>query len=576
MVTQRSIAQMFLALQAALTAFLALVLLEEHNAHGIGALSAAGIYFVCWLAFRRGWDPARQVVVAMLTMLIIAATREPYLTQRPMMAVLIPPIVALMLTSVPWIVASAVVGTLGLIIRARFQTPLLEPLNVLVLTMCVSGLVLARRSMDVAIARLATQAENAEAAKEQAQAAAREAIAERDRATKLEATIVHMQRMDSVGRLAGGVAHDFNNLLTVIGASTSMAERAVESGTSPKADLEEVQLAVGRASELTKQLLAFARKQVLVKRTVDVNELVSSVERMLRRVLGRGTVLSSTLSPETLRVFADPGQLEQVLVNLVINARDALSNGGHIEIVTRRPTPKDLAAHELEGLAPGEYCCVEVRDDGIGMGAEVQERLFEPFFTTKAPGSGTGLGLSTCFGIVRQHDGTIGVESAPTKGTVMRVLLPLTSAPLLEMQQETSGVLQVADKRPRVLVVEDEPQIRAIAARALTSAGFDVMQAANGALGLASVKAQEMPFDVIVTDVVMPELSGPEMARAVRKLHPTLGLVFMSGYPEAMHSAHSGEFAGAAFLAKPFTPQCLIDAVRERAQQPRTELRQQA
>jgi two-component system, cell cycle sensor histidine kinase and response regulator CckA len=261
-------------------------------------------------------------------------------------------------------------------------------------------------------------------------------------------------------------------------------------------------------------------------------------------------------------LLADAGQLEQVVVNLVINARDAVGPGGEIEITTSRSRLSKHPAHDSEVLPRGDYACIEVRDNGAGMSAEVQDRLFEPFFTTKPPGRGTGLGLATCFGIVRQHEGTIDVESALGKGTVMRVFVPVCTA--AEQVTAASGVLQVARSRPRVLVVEDEPQVRAVAARALSNAGFEVQQAANGAQGLEAFKCQQPPFDVVVTDVVMPELSGPEMARAVRKLDPHLGLVFMSGYPEAMHSAHAGEFAGAAFLAKPFRPQMLVEAVRER------------
>jgi signal transduction histidine kinase/CheY-like chemotaxis protein len=573
LVTQRSIAQVFLALQAALTAFLAVLLLIEHNPHAAGASAGACVYLACWAAFRKGWEPARQVVVVSLTLILIVAVREPYLTQRPLLAIMVPPIVALMLTSSRWIVGSAALGLLGLAVRSHFRTPLLDPLDLFVLIMLVSGLVLARRSVDAAMARLAAQADSAERAREQAEAAAREAIAQRDRATKLEAALLHMQRLESIGRLAGGVAHDFNNLLTVIGASASMAERALASGSSAAPDLHEVHLAVGRAAELTKQLLTFARKQVLVKRAVELNQLVTNVERMLGRVIGDNAQLSTKLCAEPLRVLADAGQLEQVLVNLVINARDAMPDkGGSIEIVTRRSPALAQDEQEIEGLSGGDYACIEVHDNGSGMTEEVRERLFEPFFTTKAPGRGTGLGLATSFGIVRQHEGSIRVESDSGMGTVMRVLLPLAALGA-EARPATSGVVPIARERPRVLVVEDEPAVRAIAVRALSSAGFEVQQAENGAVGLALVESERIPFDVLVTDVVMPELSGPELARAVRKLEPSMGLVFMSGLPEAMHGAHAGEFAGAAFLNKPFSPQVLVEAVRERIAE-RAELRE--
>jgi signal transduction histidine kinase/ActR/RegA family two-component response regulator len=561
--TQRSLAQAFLALQAALTAILVIVLAAQHDAHAPAAAVAAIVYGACWAAFRGGFAAARQAVVVLITAVFIVALRETYLTERTPLAALVPPIVALMLTSARWIVAAALLELVALGLRSSWRSPLLQPLELMVFAMAVSGMVMARRSMDSATLRLAAQAERAESARREAEAAAREAIAERDRATKLEAALLHMQRLEGVGRLAGGVAHDFNNLLTVVGASASMAQRALASGESATDDLNEIHLAVSRATELTKQLLAFARKQVLVKRGVELSELVSSIERMLRRLMGEGVALSARLSAEPLPVLADAGQIEQVIVNLVINARDALSGPGRIELVTRRVSVMPDAEPDAEGLSSGDYACLEVRDTGVGMTADVQRQLFEPFFTTKSPGRGTGLGLATSFGIVRQHEGAIRVDSTPGRGTVMSVLIPLALA--VDASVTTSGVRPVAERR-RVLVVEDEPQVRAIAARALGNAGFEVLQAANGAVALQLVEGDEHGFDVIVTDVVMPELNGLELARAVRRLKPLVGLVFMSGFPEAMQSAGPDEFADAAFLSKPFAPQKLVEVVRERVQ----------
>lgn len=568
MVTQRDIAQVFLGLQAILTALLAIVLLSQHDRNALGATIVAILYVGCFVAFRRGLEQVRHVVVVSLTVLLIFAAREPYLGQRPMLVVLLPPIVALMLTSSTWIVGSAVLGLAGLSLRTDFQTPL-QPLDLAVFAMAISGLVLARRSVDVAMAHLLRQAESAEAARKQAEAAARRAITDRDRAGKLEAELLHVQRLESVGRLAGGVAHDFNNLLTVISASASMAERALATGGSPADELHEVHLAVGRASELTKQLLAFARKQSLVKRAVEVSELVSSVERVLCRLIGEETKLAVKLAGEPLRVLADAAQLEQVLVNLVINARDAIRGNGEIQITSSRVSVQPGPETDRIGLSGGDYACIEVKDSGVGMTKEVQARLFEPFFTTKAQGRGAGLGLATSFGIVRQHEGTIRVESEPGKGTCMRVLLPLGAA--FETAPATSGVLPIASASKRVLVVEDEPQVRAIAARALVSAGFEVLQATNGASALQLFRDQATPLDVIVTDVVMPQLSGPELARAARKLCPKIGLVFMSGFPESMQGSRADEFDEAVFLSKPFSPQELIDAVRQRIERRESE-----
>jgi signal transduction histidine kinase/CheY-like chemotaxis protein len=566
-VTQRNIAQVFLGVQAILTALLAIVLLSQHDPNALGATVVTILYVAGFVAFRCGLEQVRHVVVVSLTGLLLLAAREPYLSQRPMLAVVLPPIVALMLTSPAWIVGSALLGLAGLSLRTNFQTPL-QPLDLAVFTMVISGLVLARRSVDVATAHLVSQTQSAEAASSQAEAAARQAIAERDRVGKLETELLHLQRLESVGRLAGGVAHEFNNSLTVISASASMAERALATGGSPADELHEVHLAVSRASTLTKQLLAFARKQSLVKRGVEVGELVSNVERVLRRLIGEETKLTVKLAGEPLRVFADAGQLEQVLVNLVINARDAIKGNGEIQITSGRVSVKPGPETDRIGLSGGDYAFIEVKDSGVGMTNDVQARLFEPFFTTKAQG-GTGLGLATSFGIVRQHEGSIRVESEPGKGTSMRVLLPLSAG--FGAAPATSGMVPIASASKRVLVVEDEPQVRAIAARALASVGFEVLQATNGASALQLFREQTTPLDVIVTDVVMPQLSGPELARAVRKLCPQIGLVFMSGFPESMQDSRADEFDDAAFLSKPFSPQELIDAVRQRIEHRESE-----
>ena len=292
-------------------------------------------------------------------------------------------------------------------------------------------------------------------------------------------------------------------------------------------------------------------------RTVELNELVSNVERMLRPVLGERTQLVTKLSGEPLRVQADAGQLEQVVVDLVINARDAIAETGRIELATGRQSVVAPDPQDLQGLAPGEYAWLEVKDDGAGTSDDMQQRLLEPLFTTEPAGPVTRLGPST-IGIVRRHEGAICVDCRDGRGTLVRVLLPLAGA--ADAIQAVSGVIPVGLATYRVLVVEDEPQVRAIAARALTNAGFEVLQAANGALGLALIERQRIPFDVIVTDVLMPALSGPDLARAARALDQNLGIVFMSGFPEPLHAT---DFAGAAFLAKPFSPRALVQAVHD-------------
>ena len=275
-------------------------------------------------------------------------------------------------------------------------------------------------------------------------------------------------------------------------------------------------------------------EQVLVERAVELNELVSNVERMLRPLLGERLRLVTKLSREPLRVLTDASQLERAIIDFLIKARDANSQKGRIELGTGRHTAQARDPREVEGLVNGDYAWLEVTDSGVGVSDDVQQPLLGPFCT---------------------------IQSRDEQGTRMRVLLPLASAE--DAVSAPSGVVPAALSLHRVLVVEDEPQVRAIAMRALTNAGFEALQAANGALGLTLLKQQRVPFDVIVTDVVMPELSGPDLARAARAFDPDLGIVFMSGFPGPMHDAHATEFAGAAFLAKPFGPRALVQAVRD-------------
>jgi two-component system cell cycle sensor histidine kinase/response regulator CckA len=362
-------------------------------------------------------------------------------------------------------------------------------------------------------------------------------------------------------RLAGGLAHNFSNLLTVIGASTSLAEHAISSGKNPRAELEEINQAVARAAQLTKQLSAFARRRKPRKRELELNELVRELEPSLARLLGESSRLLLSLVDTQLHVLADQGQLEQVLIGVVLNARDAIADGGEVRVETRRAS-----------LATGQYACIEVRDNGSGMTKEVQRRLCEPFFTTKARDGGAGLGLTSSSQILQSHEGVLQIESEPLRGTLVRLLLPLRE-PAQRERRTTSGVVEIRPKPARVLVSDDEPQVRALAVRVLRAAGFEVIAAEDGAQALAVFEGRSSPIDVLVTDVVMPKLSGPALARTVRSYEPSLGLVFMSGYPEAMHDAAPDEFAGAAFLTKPFTPQALVSAVSERVGRRRAWLR---
>jgi two-component system, cell cycle sensor histidine kinase and response regulator CckA len=275
-------------------------------------------------------------------------------------------------------------------------------------------------------------------------------------------------------------------------------------------------------------------EQVLVERAVELNELVSNADRMLRPLLGERLRLVTELSCQPLHVLTDASQLERAIIQLVIKARDASSETGRIELATGRHTAQARDPQKVGGWANGDYAWLNVRDRGASVSDDEQQRLLEPFRT---------------------------ILSRDEQGTLIRVLLPLVSG--ADAVPASSGVVPAALSLHRVLVVEDEPQVRAIAMRALTNAGFEVQQAANGALGLTLLKQQRVPFDVVVTDVVMPELSGPDLARAARAFDRELGIVFMSGFPAPMHDAHAAEFAGAAFLAKPFGPRALVQAVRD-------------
>jgi signal transduction histidine kinase/ActR/RegA family two-component response regulator len=357
------------------------------------------------------------------------------------------------------------------------------------------------------------------------------------------------QKLEALGTLAGGVAHDFNNLLTVISGFTQLA--IVRADEPVREDLQQVKDAAHRAGELTAQLLAFGRKQVLRPRVLDLNETVRGIEKMLQRVVGAAHELRLELEPQLARVHADPGQLEQVLMNLVINARDAMPEGGTLLIRTANVRRNRNEA----GVA------LTVRDSGIGMDAATRARVFEPFFTTKELGKGTGLGLATVYGIVQQSGGTISVESTPGAGSTFSVVLPaVTSA-------ESAGVASDEWKSaPRgaetLLLVEDEAPLRALATRVLEAQGYRVLAAAEGAEALQVAERFPGVIDLLVTDLVMPRMTGREVARRLMLSRPETRVLYMSGHaPDAVGSA--SDFAGAAFLAKPFAPDQLARAVRE-------------
>jgi PAS domain S-box-containing protein len=373
----------------------------------------------------------------------------------------------------------------------------------------------------------------------------------------LEEQFRQAQKLEAVGRLAGGVAHDFNNLLTAINGYSELALRQVEASSPLRSPLEEVQRAGQRAADLTRQLLAFSRRQVLQPKVLDLNALIAGTEKMLRRLIGEDVELAMAAAPTLGRVFADPGQLEQVVMNLVLNARDAMPAGGTITLETA-DVELPAAAAESIGVPPGPYVTLRVLDTGHGMDAETQARIFEPFFTTKEAGKGTGLGLSMVYGIVRQSDGAILCHSEPGSGTSFSIYLPRAAA-LVETQ--ASAAADSPGGRERILLVEDEAAVREITRELLEASGYTVLVASGAQQALALAAEASCPPDLLLSDIVLPGLSGPQLAERLCASEPGLRVLFISGYAAETLGTHLP--AGVDLLPKPFTRAALLRRVRE-------------
>ncbi len=379
---------------------------------------------------------------------------------------------------------------------------------------------------------------------------------------QLEQQLRQSQKMEAIGQLAGGVAHDFNNLLTAINGYSSLALQRTNPDERIRGYLEEIRKAGDRAANLTRQLLAFGRKQMLKPVPLNLNDVVADMEKMLRRLIGEDIRFSTKLDPGLHRVKTDPGQIEQVLVNLVVNARDAMPRGGVLTIETANfEVDREYAARHV-GLSPGHYVMLAVSDTGCGMDQETKARIFEPFFTTKEKGKGTGLGLSTVYGIITQSGGNIWVYSEPDKGTVFKVYLP-------ELQQEIEAPqkVEVETSAPRgsetILLVEDEDVVRGLARQILEQAGYRVLDASGGEEAIRLCKERREPIDLLLTDVVMPETSGKEIAQRLTKLRPATRVLFMSGYTDEAIVHHGVLDSNVEFIQKPFTPVALARKVRE-------------
>ena len=379
---------------------------------------------------------------------------------------------------------------------------------------------------------------------------------------QLEERLSRAHRMESVARLAGGIAHDFNNLLTVVLGSAEILLDDLPRAYARRNDLEEIKAAATQAAQLTRQVLAYSRQQVLAPRLVDLNGLVSGMERAVRPLLGARIELALDLAAQSGAVRVDSAQLEQAVLNLVLNARDAMPGGGRLEIVTRNVEVDEAFAREHPPMRPGRYSTLAVRDSGVGMDDETQSHLFEPFFTTKPGRHGAGLGLATTYGIVKQSGGYIWTESAPGAGATFTIYLPWHE-PLVAAAvpaAEPPGVARGAGET--VLVVDDEPAVRVVTKRILQRSGYAVLEAAGGVEALDTLREHPGPIHLLLTDVIMPEMNGREVAQRVRDQRPGIRVVYMSAYsPEAI--AHDGLLdEGAAFVRKPFESGLLLQTVR--------------
>jgi signal transduction histidine kinase len=399
---------------------------------------------------------------------------------------------------------------------------------------------------------------NARAAAEQAATDLRRAATQQRR---LEEQLIQSQKMEGIGRLAGGVAHDFNNLLTAILGYAELMESQIED-EGLRSELREIRLAGERAAALTRQLLAFSRRQVLQPRTLDLNTVVSDVEKMLARLIGEDVTLVTRLEPALGSVKADPGQLEQVIMNLAVNARDAMPEGGTLTFETANAVldVDFVAVHP--GAHPGAHIVLTVTDTGTGMTDEVRSHAFEPFFTTKEKGKGTGLGLATAYGIVKQSGGYITVDSEAGRGTTLRIYLPRVEGTAVVSGRTTSSSLSPVGTET-ILLVEDEAGVRRLSLTVLETQGYVVLQAASGDMALQVARSETGPIHLVVTDIVMPGMSGRELWDRLRVLRPDSRVLFMSGYTDDAIARHGVLEPGIAFLQKPFTPFSLAQKVRE-------------
>jgi PAS domain S-box-containing protein len=379
----------------------------------------------------------------------------------------------------------------------------------------------------------------------------------------LEHQLQHAQKMEAIGRLAGGVAHDFNNLLTAIGGYAELAKQASANRDSPEDDIEEILKATSKASALTQQLLAFSRRQEQAPQRIDLNDVIDQAQKMLRRMIGEDVELDVRLAEGLREVEIDPAQVDQVLLNLAVNARDAMPHGGRLTISTDNVELTEAFCRGRQGLEPGPHVLIQVNDTGVGMDDETRERIFDPFFTTKDVGKGTGLGLSTVYGVVRQNRGAVDVHSSPGHGATFLLYLPAAtsgapaSAPAEERAAEQLGGIET------VLVVEDDAAVRRLARQVLENHGYRVLEVDSARRALELCDEEGASVDLVLSDVVMPGLSGRQLVEMLENQHPHIKVVLTSGYVPDDGGGDQDEPANTAFLPKPFTAAELLRKVRE-------------
>ena len=386
--------------------------------------------------------------------------------------------------------------------------------------------------------------------------------AERDERAALEEQLRQSQKMEAIGRLAGGVAHDFNNLLTIVSGYSELLLERLDQEDPMRPHIEEIKKAGDRAASLTRQLLAFSRKQVMAPQVVDLNRVVAGMNRMLQRLIGEDVELVAICCDDLWRVKADPGQIEQVIMNLAVNARDAMPKGGRLTIETANVELDETYSQRHLAIAPGPYVMLAVSDTGDGMDTATQARVFEPFFTTKEQGKGTGLGLATVYGIVKQSGGYIWLYSEPGEGATFKIYLPRAEGKVPEARK-TEERVQPTMGSETILVVEDDEAVRGFVRGVLQSRGHTLLEAGNSNEALSLLRTHQQPIQLLLTDVVMPQMSGRELAQQLLALQPKMKVLFMSGYTDNAVVQHGALEPGTNFLQKPFSPERLMRKVRE-------------